>query len=79
VIDRTKGHFPVPSIRHLHGELLDMVVDALTNDAARRRGLYRAESVKALMAAPNETRTRLDANTLWQLAVLEMWLQTMEV
>ena len=31
------------------------------------------------MAAPNETRTRLDANTLWQLAVLEMWLQSMEV
>jgi asparagine synthase (glutamine-hydrolysing) len=78
VIDRTKGHFPVPSIRHLHGELLDMVVDALTNDAARSRGLYRADSVKALMAAPNETRTRLDANTLWQLAVLEMWLQSME-
>jgi asparagine synthase (glutamine-hydrolysing) len=79
VIDRTKGHFPVPSIRHLRGELLDIVVDALTNDAARSRGLYRAESVKALMAAPNETRTRLDANTLWQLAVLEMWLQSMEV
>jgi asparagine synthase (glutamine-hydrolysing) len=79
VIDRTKGHFPVPSIRHLHGELLDIVVDALTNDAARSRGLYRTESVKALMAAPNETRTRLDANTLWQLAVLEMWLQSMAV
>jgi asparagine synthase (glutamine-hydrolysing) len=78
VIDRTKGHFPVPSIRHLHGELLDMVRDAVTNDAARSRGLYRAESVKALLAAPNETRTRLDANTLWQLAVLEMWLQSME-
>jgi asparagine synthase (glutamine-hydrolysing) len=78
VIDRTKGHFPVPSIRHLHGELLDMVRDAVTNDAARGRGLYRAESVKALLAAPNETRTRLDANTLWQLAVLEMWLQSME-
>ena len=78
VIDRTKGHFPVPSIRHLHGELLDMVADAVTNDAARSRGLYRAECVKALLAAPNETRTRLDANTLWQLGVLEMWLQSME-
>src|ERR1700756_1393062 len=78
VIDRTKGYFSVPGIPPLHGELLDMVVDALTNDAARSRGLYRAESVKALMAAPNETRTRLDANTLWQLGVLEMWLQSME-
>ena len=40
--------------------------------------LYRADSVKALLTAPNETRTRLDANTLWQLGVLEMWLQNME-
>ncbi|HEY2449799.1 MAG TPA: N-acetylglutaminylglutamine amidotransferase [Mycobacterium sp.] len=78
VIDRTKGHFPVPSIRHLRGELLDMVRDAVTNDAARGRGLYRADSVKALLIAPNETRTRMDANTLWQLGVLEMWLQNME-
>ncbi len=78
VIDRTKGYFPVPGIRHLHGDVLDMVRDALTNDAARTRGLYRKETVDALLAAPNETRTTLGANTLWQLAVLEMWLQSME-
>jgi asparagine synthase (glutamine-hydrolysing) len=78
VIDRTKGYFPVPGIRHLHGDVLDMVRDALTNDAARTRGLYRRETVDALMAAPNETRTTLGANALWQLAVLEMWLQSME-
>jgi asparagine synthase (glutamine-hydrolysing) len=77
VIDRTKGYFPVPGIRHLHGEVLDMVRDALTNDAARSRGLYRAETVNALLKAPNETRTTLGANALWQLAVLEMWLQSM--
>jgi asparagine synthase (glutamine-hydrolysing) len=78
VVDRTKGYFPVPGIRHLHGEMLDMVRDALTNDAARARGLYRGETVDALLAAPNETRTTLGANALWQLAVLEMWLQGMQ-
>jgi len=78
VIDRTKGYFPVPGIRHLHGEVLDLVRDALTNDAARSRGLYRSETVKALLAAPNDTRTTLGSNALWQLAVLEMWLQSME-
>jgi asparagine synthase (glutamine-hydrolysing) len=78
VIDRTKGYFPVPGIRHLHGPVLDMVRDALTNDAARARGLYRKDTVDGLLAAPNETRTTLDANALWQLAVLEMWLQSME-
>ncbi|AGB24642.1 asparagine synthase, glutamine-hydrolyzing [Mycobacterium sp. JS623] len=78
VIDRTKGYFPVPGIRHLHGDVLDMVRDALTNNAARTRGLYRRETVDALLAAPNDTRTTLGANALWQLAVLEMWLQSME-
>jgi asparagine synthase (glutamine-hydrolysing) len=78
VIDRTTGYFPVPGVRHLHGEVLDMVRDALTNDAARRRGLYRADTVEALLAKPNQTRTTLGANVLWQLAVLEMWLQAMQ-
>ena len=78
VIDRTKGYFPVPGIRHLDREVLDMVRDALTSDAGRARGLYRRETVDALLAAPNGTRTTLGANALWQLAVLEMWLQGMQ-
>ena len=78
VIDRTKGYFPVPGIRHLDGEVFDLVHDALTNDAARSRGLYRREALEALLNAPNEGRTTLGANSLWQLAVLEMWLQSME-
>jgi asparagine synthase (glutamine-hydrolysing) len=77
IIDRTKGYFPVPGIRHLEGPVLDMVRDALTNDAARARGLYRPETVNALLAAPNQARTVLGSNVLWQLAVLEMWLQRM--
>ncbi len=77
VIDRTKGYFAVPGIRHLHGELLDMVRDALTCDAAKAHGLYRKETVDALLNAPNDTRTTLGSNALWQLAVLEMWLQSM--
>jgi asparagine synthase (glutamine-hydrolysing) len=55
-----------------------MVRDALSNDAARSRALYRADTVDALLAMPNETRTTLGSNALWQLAVLEMWLQSME-
>jgi asparagine synthase (glutamine-hydrolysing) len=78
VIDRTKGYFPVPGIRHLGGEMLDLVCDALTNDAARARGLYRRETLQTLLHAPNEGRTTLGANSLWQLGVLEMWLQSME-
>ncbi|MCE5288064.1 MAG: N-acetylglutaminylglutamine amidotransferase, partial [Nocardiaceae bacterium] len=79
VIDRTKGYFPVPGIRHLNGAVLDLVRDALLNNKARSRGLYRPEAVNSLMADPNKKRTNLGANELWQLAVLEMWLQNMAV
>jgi asparagine synthase (glutamine-hydrolysing) len=75
VIDRPKGYFPVPAIRHLEGAMLDRVRDALTAPQARRRGLFRQEYVDALLADPNTPRTTLGANQLWQLALLEMWLQ----
>ncbi|MEV4350751.1 N-acetylglutaminylglutamine amidotransferase [Actinoplanes sp. NPDC049596] len=75
VIDRTKGYFPVPGIRHLEGAMLDKVRDALHAPAARERALFRPEYVDALLADPNTPRTTLGANQLWQLALLEMWLQ----
>jgi asparagine synthase (glutamine-hydrolysing) len=75
VIDRTKGYFPVPGIRHLEGPMLEMVRDALYAPAARARGLFRPGYVDALIADPNTPRTTLGANQLWQLALLEMWLQ----
>jgi asparagine synthase (glutamine-hydrolysing) len=78
VIDRPKGYFPVPGIRHLDGELLDVVRDALTNDAARARGLYRRNTLEMLLDGPNRGRTTLGANSLSQLGALEMWLQSME-
>ncbi|OJF13061.1 N-acetylglutaminylglutamine amidotransferase [Couchioplanes caeruleus] len=75
VIDRTKGYFPVPGIRHLEGPMLELVREALHAPAARARGLFRKEYVDALLADPNTPRTTLGANQLWQLALLEMWLQ----
>lgn len=75
VIDRPKGYFPVPGIRHLEGAMLDKVRDALHAPAARDRALFRREYVDALLADPNTPRTTLGANQLWQLALLEMWLQ----
>ena len=75
VIDRPKGYFPVPALSHLEEPVLSMVGDALHSDAARERGLFRPESVDALLADPNEHRTNLDGSTLWQVALLELWLQ----
>ena len=74
VIDRPKGYFPVPGIRHLEGQVLAAVRDALTSRAARDRGLYRDAYVQPLFDSPNE-RSRLGINVLWQLGLLELWLQ----
>ena len=75
VIDRTKGYFPVPAIRQLEGPYLERVRDALTDPAAKERGLFRPEPVERMLADPNTNRTVLGSNALWQLALLEMWLQ----
>ncbi|WP_043625501.1 N-acetylglutaminylglutamine amidotransferase [Nonomuraea candida] len=79
VIDRPKGYFPVPAVRHVHGALLDLVRDALTGRAARERGLFRPEYVDRLLADPERDRTTTGVNTLWQLGLLELWLQAHRV
>ncbi len=75
VIDRPKGYFPVPAIRQLDGPYLERVRQALTDPAAVRRGLFRSEAIDRMLAAPNQARTTLGSNALWQLALIEMWLQ----
>ncbi|HSX93378.1 MAG TPA: asparagine synthase-related protein, partial [Hydrogenophaga sp.] len=76
VIDRPKGYFPVPALKHLQGRVLEMVQDALHSRAARERGLFREGYVKALLAAPGEHITPLRGSKFWQLGLLELWLQT---
>jgi asparagine synthase (glutamine-hydrolysing) len=75
IIDRPKGYFPVPAIRHLSGAFLERVRDALTTPSAKARGLIRNDYLQRMLAAPNENRTTLGSNALWQVALLEMWLQ----
>ncbi len=75
VIDRPKGYFPVPALSHLDGPVLELVREALHAPAARERGLFRRDVVEAMLADPNEHRTNLDGSSLWQLGLLELWLQ----
>jgi asparagine synthase (glutamine-hydrolysing) len=76
VIDRPKGYFPVPALSHLEGPVLELVGDALRSDAARDRGLFREDIVEEMLRDPNAHRTNLDGSTLWQLGLLELWLQS---
>ncbi|PNG21994.1 N-acetylglutaminylglutamine amidotransferase [Streptomyces cahuitamycinicus] len=79
VVDRPKGYFPVPAIRHMAGPVLQRVRDALEAPEAKQRGLFKESYVAELLKAPDEHRTRRGANALWQIALLEIWLQTHEI
>ena len=76
VIDRPKGYFPVPALKYLQGNVLDMVRDALSSSAARQRDLFQPAYVEQLLADPAAHITPLRGSKLWQLGLLEIWLQT---
>jgi asparagine synthase (glutamine-hydrolysing) len=78
VIDRPKGYFPVPALKYLRGPYLDLVRDALTNERARSRGLFRQDYLERLFQSPETHITKLRGSELWQVALLEIWLQTQE-
>ncbi len=78
VIDRPKGYFPVPPLIHLEGPYVDLLRDALHSPAARHRGLFDEGHVEHLLSQPNELTT-LRYNKLWELGLLELWLQTHEL
>jgi asparagine synthase (glutamine-hydrolysing) len=79
VIDRPKGYFPVPALKYLRGPYLELVREALMAPEAKARGLYRPEEVDRLLGKADrgeEELTTLRGNKLWQLGVLELWLQS---
>jgi len=74
VIDRPKGYFPVPALKYLRGPYLELVRDALDSRRCRERGVFRREYVEKLYQSPDEL-TPLGGSKLWQLGLLELWLQ----
>ena len=76
VIDRPKGYFPVPALKYLRGPFLDFVREILDAPAARQRGLFRRDYVERLLANPEGELTPKRHSKLWQVALLEAWLQT---
>ena len=62
-IDRPKGYFPVPALKHVRGPFLEMRV-ILQSDACIRRGLYQRAYVDKLLADPEAHFTRIRGNRL---------------
>jgi len=75
VIDRPKGYFPVPALKYLRGEVLTFVRDLLHSAPARDRQVFSPAYVEELLAEPDAHITPLRGSKLWQIALLELWLQ----
>lgn len=74
VIDRPKGSFPVPALVYLRGPYLDLCRDAVTSRAARERALFKPNYVQKLLREPEKHITPMTVAELWQIALLELWL-----
>jgi asparagine synthase (glutamine-hydrolysing) len=75
VIDRPKGYFPVPALKYIRGEYLDFVKEVLSDPRARQRAVVRPAYLEALLREPDAHITPLRGSKLWQVALLETWLQ----
>jgi asparagine synthase (glutamine-hydrolysing) len=75
IVDRPKGYFPVPILKYIDGPVLSMIRDTLGTRAAQERGLFREAEVQRLLAEPARHLTPLRGSMLWQVALLELWLQ----
>ncbi|MDC6726121.1 asparagine synthase-related protein, partial [Leclercia adecarboxylata] len=73
VIDRPKGYFPVPGLKHLQGATLNWVREMLL-DPSQERGLYKPQALEKLLADPDGQLTPLRGSKLWQLAAVNLWL-----
>ena len=77
VIDRPKGYFPVPALKYLCGPFLEYVRDVLNDKRSRERELFNFFYVERLLNDPEGSNalTPKGHSKLWQIAVLEQWLQ----
>ncbi|MFV3368349.1 N-acetylglutaminylglutamine amidotransferase [Pseudomonas sp. NY15435] len=73
VIDRPKGYFPVPGLKHLQGNTRAWVSELLL-DPSQDRGLFETAMFDRLLSDPATDLTPLRGSKLWQLAALNLWL-----
>jgi asparagine synthase (glutamine-hydrolysing) len=75
VVDRPKGYFPVPALKYVQGPTLDLMREVLSPARVQARGIFNPQKVKTLLEEPHAHLTRTGGSKLWQLGLLEFWLQ----
>ncbi len=75
VVNRSKGYFPVPALKYLEGSTLELMHEVLSSANVKQRGIYNSEAVQTLLAHPGKHFTPSGMSKLWQIGLLEYWLQ----
>lgn len=81
IIDRPKAYFPMPALKYVRGEFLEMMSDLLTSQKARSRGIFNDEYIQDLLEKPEAASsfTNIQGSKLWHAALLELWLQSVDL
>ncbi|MGB7035954.1 MAG: asparagine synthase-related protein, partial [Xanthobacteraceae bacterium] len=62
--------------KYIRGAFLDFVRGVLDDSRARHRGLFNRSYIDRLLNNPEGELTPKGHSKLWQVALLECWLQT---
>jgi asparagine synthase (glutamine-hydrolysing) len=76
ITGRPKGYFPVPALRYIRDDFLELLKEKIDSHISRQRDIFKRNYLNKILNMPNENITKLGTNPLWQIAVLEIWLQT---
>ena len=74
VVNRSKGYFPVPILKSPQGSTLELIREVLSPTNVRQRGIFNLKAVQGLLKDTKKV-TPLGASKLWQIGLLEYWLQ----
>lgn len=78
IIDRPKAYFPMPALKYVRGEFLEMMRDTLTSKKAKERGIFNPAYIDELLKNPEAPTsfTNIQGSKLWHAALLELWLNS---
>lgn len=75
IIDRPKGYFPVPRLKNPGVEEINWLKEILSPANIKKRALFNHSYIEKLFKSSRSGSTNLGASRLWQIGVLECWLQ----
>jgi len=75
VVCRPKGYFPVPALKCLQSPIKNLLNDILSPQQINKRGIFNSAVIKDLLSNSAGTLTPFGASKLWQIGLLEYWLQ----